>query len=240
MEKNYYDECILKIQNCLSQNKLDEAEKMLNEELSMPYIPAYAEKQFLDLKKQLHGLQTKVNFSGILPQEIEASLLSDDPVVQLRAVHTLSGFSCRNYVDAIQAFFDTKPDQKIQALMIDILIEQQIFEEFEIEVDGMQMSFIPLYQERPDETDGFVSAKQLLETWFENDNPALLNMCMQMLIQECFLMLPLSYEEEEGLSLALSIAELVSKSLDDGASFAKIALQLPDNVKRCVLKSSFV
>ncbi len=240
MEKNYYDECILKIQTCLNQNKLDEAQKLLDEELSMPYIPADAEKKFQDLKKELHGLQAKVNFSGILPHEIEESLLSSDPVVQLRAVHTLSGFSCRNYVDAIQAFFDSKPDHKIQALMVDILIEQQIREEFELEVDGMQMSFIPLYQERPDETDGFISAKQILEIWFENDNPALLNMCMQMLIQECFLILPLSYEEEEGLSLAVSIAELVSNSLDEGTSYAKIAAQLPDNVKRCTLKSSFV
>lgn len=240
MNNNYYDEIIAEIKKMMSSDHLSEAEHLLDEELSMPYIPFYAEKQFRELERELHGLKTKDGFHGVLPHEIERSLLSEDPALQLRAVQSLSQFSCRSYLDAIQAFFDIRPDQKIQALMIDILIEQQVNEEFVIEVDGMQMSFIPLYQERPHETDGFIKAQQLLNQWFENDNPALLAMCQQILIQECFLMLPMSFEEEEAFSLAYTIAEMVSISLDDGASFAKIASQINENVKRCVLKSCFV
>lgn len=240
MDKNYYSEIILKIKELMSDDCLTEAKHLLDEELSMPYIPGYAEKQFLELKRELHGLMTKDGFHGVLPSEIERSLVSDDPALQLRAVQSLSQFSCRSYLDAIQAFFDTKPDLNLQALMIDILIEQQVNEEFEIEVDGMQLNFIPLYQERPHETDGFIKAQQLLNLWFENDNPALLAMCHQILIQECFLMLPMGAQEEEALSLAYTIAEMVSNSLDDGVSFAKIASQINENVKRCVLKSCFV
>lgn len=237
---NYYEECLAQIKHLIEQEDYQHAEQLLNEELSMPYIPSSIEAQLLQLKRDVQAVQSKEKFHGLLPHEIEVGLIHENPVVQLRAVHTLSELNCRNYLDAIQAFFDSKPDHKIQALMIDILIEQQINEEFELEVDGMQMSFIPLYQERVDETDGFQQAKQYLESWFENDNPALLNMCMQMLIQECFLMLPMAYEKEEGLGLAFSIAEVVSNSLDFGESFAKIDAQLSQNVKRCVLKSSFV
>ena len=240
MEKNYYTECIEKIQSLIEQQDYKEAEHLLKEELSMPYIPAFAEKQFVELERQLHGLMSKQSFSGVLPNEIETALLSDDPQVQLMAVHSLAQYSCRSYLDVIQAFFDCKPDPKIQALMIDILIEQQINEEFEVEVDGMNLSFIPLYQERPHETDGYLETLRLINEWFENENPALCAMCQQILIQECFLMLPMAYDELEALSLALSIVEHVSHSLDDGQSYQKIASQQPDNVKRCVLKSCFV
>lgn len=240
MEQNYYEECIQKIKQLIEQGEYKEAEHLLMEELSMPYIPSFAEKQFVELERQLHGLMSKQGFNGVLPSEIEASLLSEDPQVQLMAVQSLAQYSCRSYLDVIQAFFDLRPDPKIQALMIDILIEQQINEEFEIEVDGMNMTFIPLYQERPHETDGYAAAWSLINEWFENENPALCAMCQQILIQECFLMLPMAYDELEALSLALSIVEHVSLSLDDGASYRKIASQQGDNVKRCVLKSCFV
>lgn len=240
MDHNYYDEIMLKIRELINTEQLKQAQQLLDEELSMPYIPSYAEKQFHEMKRELHGRLSKDTFHGVLPHEIENYLMSDDPREQLRAVQSLSEYSCRSYLDLIQSFFEMRPDAKIQALMIDILIEQQINEEFVIEQDGMQMSFIPLYQERPHEMDGYMVAEKLLHSWFENDNPALLSMCQQILIQECFLMLPMAVEEEEGLSLAYSIAEMVSNSLDDGASFDKIASQIGKNVKRYVLKSCFV
>ena len=240
MENNYYDECITNIKKLMNDGELDEAKKLLEEELSMPYIPSFAESRFLELKRELHAMNSKEINSMMSASQIEDALLSQDSAVQLRAIKALQDYSCRSFIEVIQRFFDTVPDAKLQALMIDILIEQQIRDEFEITYEGMQMSFIPLYQERPHETDGFVSAQKILHCWFENDNPALLQMCEQLLIQECFLMLPLSYEEEEGLSLAVSIAEYVSNSLDEGASFEKIASQLDKNVKRCALKSCFV
>ncbi len=240
MNQNYYDEILCKIRNLIQSENFKEAELLLNEELSMPYIPAYAEKQFHELERELHGFNAKTQFHGVLPHEIESYLLSDDPACQLRAVQSLADYSCRSYLDLIQTFFDLKPDSKIQALMIDILIEQQVNEEFVIDQDGLKISFIPLYQERVHETDGFIKAQEILNSWFENDNPALLSMCQQILIQECFLMLPMAAEEEEALSLAYSIAEMVSNSLDEGHSFEKIASQIGENVKRCVLKSCFV
>lgn len=240
MEHNYYEECLTKIRHLIETNELKEAEMLLHEELSMPYIPAHVENRLLELKREIKTRQTKESFTGILPHQIEEALLSADPVLQLRAVQTLQDLNCRNYLDVIQSFFDAIPDIKTQALMIDILIEQQISEEFEIVYEGMNLTFIPRYQERPHETDGYQCAVNYLNEWFENENPALLSMCHQMLIQECFLMLPMAYEQEEALSLAVSIAEQVSKSLDDGASFEKIEKQIDKNVKRCVLKSCFV
>lgn len=240
MEQNYYEECIVKIRETIQNGQLKEAEKLLEEELSMPYIPSNVETRMLELKRDLRALSNKESFTGILPHQIEDCLLSENPVIQLRAVQTLQDLNCRNYLDAIQSFFDTVPDAKTQALMIDILIEQQISDEFSIIHEGMQMTFLPRYQERPHETDGYLKAYNLLNEWFENENPALLAMCQQILIQECFLMLPLSYEEDEGLSLAVSIAEMVSQSLDEGVSFHKIDQQLVQNVKRCALKSCFV
>ena len=42
MEQNYYEECIRKITWMIEEGKLEEADHLLKEELSMPYIPAFA------------------------------------------------------------------------------------------------------------------------------------------------------------------------------------------------------
>ena len=49
MEQNYYEECIQQIKHLIEQGNYKEAEHLLKEELSMPYIPSFAEKQFIEL-----------------------------------------------------------------------------------------------------------------------------------------------------------------------------------------------
>ena len=53
MEQNYYEECIQKIKQLIEQGEYKEAEHLLMEELSMPYIPSFAEKQFVELEKSV-------------------------------------------------------------------------------------------------------------------------------------------------------------------------------------------
>ena len=100
MEQNYYVECIEKIKTFIEEGELKEAEHLLKEELSMPYIPSFAEKQFVELERQLHGLMSKQSFSGVLPSEIETSLLSEDPQVQLMADIVLRG--AKNTADVVE------------------------------------------------------------------------------------------------------------------------------------------
>ena len=52
MEQNYYEECIQKIKQLIEQGEYKEAEHLLMEELSMPYIPSFAEKH----RKRCYGL----------------------------------------------------------------------------------------------------------------------------------------------------------------------------------------
>ena len=110
--------------------------------------------------------------------------------------------------------------------MIETLIDQQISNEFRILYEGQEIVFIPRYAEKPQDTEGFVEAKRLLSKWFESSNPSFMKLCEQLLIQECFLMLPMAYDFMEAESLALSIVESVSNLLDEGETMNELMKDL--------------
>jgi hypothetical protein len=96
----------------------------------------------------------------------------------------------------------------IGSLLIQICIEQQLTETFVWVKDGQRMEFIPMYLPLPWESDGYISALQILREWLENDNPSLLKMCVDVLDGEATLALPMSFSEEEGMILAGSVLKL--------------------------------
>ena len=61
----------------------------------------------------------------------------------------------------------------------------------------------PLYRE------GVIKAVELLRELYENDNPSFLNLCLDILAKECYLMLPMAVDEEDSLDLCLAVVHYV-------------------------------
>lgn len=225
MIESYYDEILDEIEMCCMRNENDRALRLIENELSMPYVPSDFEKRLkelkIEIKAELNGAMEKL--PGM--EEVEAGL-KGDAASQLKAVEALSQLNCRHYIDWIQDYFDTHPHPSIQALLIETLIDQQISDEFRILFEGQEIVFIPRYAEKPQDTEGFLEAKRLLDHWFESNDPSFLKLCEQVLIQECYLILPLAYDEMEAESLALSIVESVSFLLDEGTTFYELKKKL--------------
>lgn len=238
MAENYYDEILEEIEDCLMRNELDRAKRLIENELSMPYVPAELETKLRLLQKEIRAMEKDkpVRILGI--EEIEIGL-KGNPAEQLKAVDALSQLNLRNYVDLIQSVFDSHPHPNIQALLIETLIDQQLSDEFILDYYGAEIAFIPRYAEKPEETDGYRETLEILNQWFESENPSFLNLCKKMLIQECYLMLPMAYESEEALPLALSIVQFVSALMDENQTFHQLMAKL--DLKDCamlVLKSN--
>lgn len=225
MSENYYDEILDEIEMCCMRNENDRALRLIENELSMPYVPSQLEKKLKELRIEIKAdmKNTVRKLPGM--EEIEAGL-KGDTAAQLKAVDALSQLNCRNCIDWIQEYFDTYSHPNIQALLIETLIDQQISNEFRILYEGQEIVFIPRYAEKPQDTEGFVEAKRLLSNWFESSNPSFMKLCEQLLIQECFLMLPMAYDFMEAESLALSIVESVSNLLDEGETMNELMKDL--------------
>lgn len=231
MNKGFYEEIQTEIKALMDNKNYDEAQRLILNELNMPYVPASFEKEMQIYLNEIKAV--KKENTKILSAEDIIEGLNGNEAMQLQAINALNQANCRQFIDEIQDYFNSKPHLNLQALLIDTLIDQQLMDEFTVFKDDVEITFIPRYVEKPSDTDGFTEAEKCFESWFGSDNPSFVELCRQYLIQETFLMLPLAYEQDEGLLLALSIAEAVSESLDDGATFAclKKKMDLPYQMK---------
>lgn len=219
---NYYESVIFNIKNHIENDEIKEAKALLNEELKMPYIPNEYENELQRLNQIVESL-LKLNEESkqITITQIEKYLNGNDQE-QLQAVAVLLDKNLRSHIDLIQNYLCKNPNKEAASLLIDALIEQNISNEFTYICDGIEFNFIPTYLIKPYESDGFLKADNLLQKWISNDNPTMYELCLQMLIHQTYLYLPLSYEEDEGESLALSIAKKVMELLGEDEFYEQL------------------
>ena len=95
-------------------------------------------------------------------------------------------------------------------------MEQNISEEIQMcYEDGMEITFLPCYIEAPMKTKGAILAANILCEWFEDDNPSFLTMCIESLIKELYLRLPLNLDEDEVDSIAQGVVAYVFQAGQD-------------------------
>lgn len=218
---DYYSQFWLKIEELLKEEKTDEVLRLVNEELSMPYIPMTDEQRLRQLAKSLKKEDVKRTPS------LEECVLSvkKSSLESLAALDQLRKSNLRMLGGQIQEMFDADLHPLIGSLLIQLCIEQQLTETFVWVKDGQRMEFIPMYLPLPWESDGYIAAHLILREWLENDNPSLLKMCVDVLDGEAALALPMSYSDEEGMILAGSVLKFVYKALDDVNEWRKAVIK---------------
>lgn len=221
MEQNYYDECLNKANECIGQNRLEEALRILQNELSMPYIPPDYQRRLQQAYEEcLFKIKEAKRPVAMSIEEIEAALKADG-ASQLAAVNALNKMNLREHLDLVCDYLKHDHSLTAAALLMESLISQQITEEITVHSDENEIVFIPRYAELPYESDGFLKAQQFLTDWFSNDDPGFYKMCEQLLIQEAYLNLPIALEEDEALILALSIVRYVFSCMHNESGFVE-------------------
>lgn len=204
MNYNYYDEIYSKINELFEAGAIAEAQKLLNDELNVPYVPKDFEERLKSLQKKFPKEQAEKKFS-LTDQQLE-DYLKDDAVKQMIAVDYLNTLNLRNYLDIVNEYLASQDgDKNAKALLIASLIEQDINEEVNLYKDGLVITFIPRYAEPVVYTDGFNSGLEFLKDIFANDNPSMYELGFNLLTRICYLNLPFGYETAEGEALAKSI-----------------------------------
>lgn len=215
MEENYYVNQINLINDRIKNELWDEAYALVIEELSMPYVP----KLFYDQLKRIES-EIKANFklnqkvSLIQDEEELKSLLKLDEMAQLKALDQMSRLNLRQYDTLIQDTFNQLDDRLMINLLIRICIEQQLTNEFNFSVEGVTYTFIPASLCLPEDSEGVEESIKLLSLWLEQ-NPSLLNLCVDKVHYEALMALPISYSEDEAYELAYSILEETFLQISD-------------------------
>lgn len=227
--ENYYQDVLNQIRQAIGSGSLEDADYLIRQECAMPYIPQEVEAELRLLKRDLayakserRGTDTEQSLETLLHQ------LKGKPQSQLAAASALAERNLRVCLDAVKDYLAKDPQPEAAALLIDAIAEQEIGEEFVYIRNGLEYTFwgdavTPLAK-----SEGFIEAMQCLEDWLSRE-PDMLEMCRTMLIHECYLYLPLSYEAGEGSGIAMEMVRQVSGMMDDGSTFRKVSEQAEQN-----------
>lgn len=211
---NYYDQLLISIKQAIIMQDFLSAQDLIANELKMPYVPLYIEKQLNELKDQLPKSDDhKQRLVG--DHETIAMLLNGNNEQQAQAIEYLSELNIRSYLSLIRHYLINSDNEMLKSILVAICIKQQVNEELTIFKEGCQIDFVPATIENPMDTEGYIVTQHLLTVWLINDDPTLLTLTLDILMQLVYLKLPESYVEEETENLAYSILRYVLVAMND-------------------------
>ncbi len=208
--KNYYQECLEKIECLIKEGNNKEALKLIDEELSMIYIPKDFEEKLVEFKTDL--IETKSN-KYLSDEEIEAYLLKDE-YFQLLALKELEKRNVRQYMDLVQDVFENVESNLVKISLLEICINQQISDEIKFVKDGLEIYLIPAACNLPEDSEGYEMCIDYIKEWLENEDPTLYNLCKQAALKEAYLHMPFEIEPEEAEPMAYAIVMYVSELMN--------------------------
>ncbi|WP_027063164.1 DUF3196 family protein [Mesoplasma seiffertii] len=106
---NFYEEIIIEITELIDKKDYDQAMSIINQELSMPYVPAEVELKLLQLKKQIIDLSDDlIKRSGAQTfsiEDIQAMLNNDkDTIAQTIAINNIEKINIRLILEDIKKY----------------------------------------------------------------------------------------------------------------------------------------
>ena len=205
---NYYEETLEKINKHLNNKEVDEALKIIERELEVPYLP----KEFNDELIRLYNENRKAESFKLDDDNLE-DYLSSTKEKQLIAVDYLNNKNLRDYIDICNKYLCSDGFINAKVLLVDSLIRQEIGEDIKMTNNGLEYNFIPKYLLPIEESDGYLSGKKYLEDIYLKE-PSKLKMGMDLLYKELIMNLPINLIDEEGIILAKKIEEYINKAFD--------------------------
>lgn len=220
MNESYYKQWLRDIRTSIENNEIEKAYVQILEELSMPYIPLAFLRELQALKKELSSIlkdKEQVQSTILDPQQILSALsLKDERVIQ--ALDSMSKLNLRQHIALVEEAFRVLKDRLMISLLIRILIEQALPNEFEFNFEGTRYKIIPMSLTLPEDSDGFEIAESYLEKWCMKE-PSLYQLTLQELHLQSLLLLPLVYDAHEAYDLAYEIMHKMVCALYDEQTF---------------------
>ena len=163
---SYYDEILKKIKDLMDEGKYAEANKLLEEELAMPYIPFNVEEELIQCYNECRSELRAHTQKAYSEDDIEA-MLAGELDEQFLAIEQLKKSNIRNYVDVIQNFLSQKNVHTlVRSLLIEAMMDQNITDEFTCEINGLEVCFSPCAIDSVMESEGVNKAVMYLRKWW--------------------------------------------------------------------------
>ena len=207
---NYYETCLTEIRQAISDNKLSDALRILDEELAMPYVPSPYNETFVSLRDSIRidtSPQSKY-FEDI--DDIENALRGND-ALKLKAIISLERMNLRVYLEEIQQLLsDITIDDWMKRQILIFLIDQDINQEIRVSIIGQHVTLNPKNLMNPIGSKEYLETLNYLEDKLESDNPSLLMLCVAELDQLTLENFPIGNTKIDGELIISRVSEYLN------------------------------
>ena len=223
MAENYYDEILGRIRQLLSDGQYQKASDLIEEELSMPYVPSDALAQLNDLQLMVKPFLNREKPDVLLSAAQVTEYLEKGGASAQKALQSLQQGNIRNYLDVIQQYLD-KPDadRMLVSFLIELCSLQQVTVPLRYHDLDQDRTVIPAQIDNALGSESFEKCWIILEELFESENPTFLQQCQQILIQHTYLRYPQPLENDSR-TLAYRIARYLFRAYGDEEGWQRFA-----------------
>ena len=213
-KETYYDIVSMYVTTLKELGEYEEAIDILIEELSMPYVPYQYEMLFntaydellLDKQEANYQVESKNQIFSIeeIAQLLKNKQCNDDLLYM--AIDQLQQLNVRMIIPVIQDYLMNQDNHFFaKTLIIEIMIDQQVDEDFEVDKFGQIYQINPSYMPLVLQQEQYMGVYKYLESGLEDDNPNLLQQCIEYLEYTLYAIYPREIYEDEYNVLAAAI-----------------------------------
>lgn len=198
--ENYYKECLDRIKSLSANGQLEEAKRMLEVELSMPYVPQPYLSEFQALRYELDG-QDALKPAYFLDIESIHRAFYGDQSLQAKALLSLERMNLRTVREELTTLLTSDIADSLKRYVLLICLEQELSINMTLQLDGETITVDLDTLENPFQSEGYLQIIQELRDQLESKNPSLLELCYEELNQQMMMHFPKPMENISATSI---------------------------------------
>ncbi|WP_157777133.1 hypothetical protein [Erysipelothrix larvae] len=177
---NYYIECLETLETLMEAGKLEEVNRILIQELNMPYVPEPYLTKFNELKSRVHesrgGSRKSLCFDEII------DLLQKDTTSQMVALSSLESMNLHRYQGDIKELLELNTlDDVVKKHILICCKEQNLDMTVKIQMNGSEVSVDIAQLQDPFTNPKYLEIYQALSETFEVNNPSMFAISLEVL-----------------------------------------------------------
>lgn len=177
---NYYELTLKEIRKLISESNKNDALSMVEEELSMPYIPSEYKAEFETLRDML--VEKKMGQTAFFTrmEDIESALFGDE-AQKAKALLSLENMNLRPYIDDLIMLLRGNLDDFTKRMILMISMEQELSYKAFLTLNNKPYTIEINELKDPFQSQHYIKLYQDLVEMFESHDPSFLKLCQEVL-----------------------------------------------------------
>lgn len=177
---NYYELTLKEIRKLISESNKNDALSMVEEELSMPYIPSEYKAEFETLRDML--VEKKMGQTAFFTrmEDIESALFGDE-AQKAKALLSLENMNLRPYIDDLIQLLRKDLDDFTKRMILMISMEQELSYKAFLTLNNQPYTIEISDLVDPFQSQHYIAVYQALKEMFESHDPSFLKLCQEVL-----------------------------------------------------------